>query len=119
MKLPLREPEHAALREELSKWEGFVCSALLRVEAVRACARYGGKYAERAREGLASIALLPVDEPILDAASGLMPSGLRTLDAIHLATALSIAADLGVVVTYDARLAEAAVGQGLTVSAPR
>lgn len=118
MKLPLREPEHEALRVALESWDGFVASALIQVEAVRACARYGAEYASAAREGLSTLALLPIDEPVLVRASALEPLHLRSLDALHLATALSLGDDLGVVFSYDGRLSEAARGRGLAVESP-
>lgn len=46
------------------------------------------------------------------------PSSLRTLDAIHLATALGLGAELDAFVTYDNRLAEAARSLGLPVVSP-
>jgi predicted nucleic acid-binding protein len=119
VKLPLREPEHAALREELARWDGFVSSALLRVEAVRACARYGADYARQAAAGLESVALLPLDDLVLGQAAEVSPLGLRSLDAIHLAAALSIEADLGAFVVYDERLSDAAATHGLPVQTPR
>jgi predicted nucleic acid-binding protein len=95
-----------------------VCSALLRVEAVRACARYGDDYVRQALAGLAAVALLPVDDDVLTRAASLTPAGLRTLDSIHLATALTVRDDIGVVIAYDERLAEAAAAHGLPVIAP-
>lgn len=94
-------------------------SALIRVEAVRACARYGSRYADAARAALQAIALLPLDEQVLDHASVLQSLDLRSLDAIHLASALSVAADLGVVLSYDERLCRAARESGLRVESPR
>lgn len=94
-------------------------SALLRVEAVRACARYGREYADRAEEGLDAVALLPLDDTVLAAAARLGPPALRALDALHLASALSLDEDLGVLVAYDGRLLEAAARHGLTVATPR
>lgn len=118
VKLPLEESEHAALREELARWDGYVSSALLRVEAVRACARYGPEYAEQARAGLATIALLPVDDAILDAAASLAPATLRSLDAVHIATARSIGGDVGTMLVYDERMYDAARDAGLPVARP-
>jgi predicted nucleic acid-binding protein len=43
---------------------------------------------------------------------------LRTSDALHVATALDVGSDLGVIITYDQRLAAAAVAHGLQVAAP-
>lgn len=118
MKLPLKEAELPALLEELARWDGYVSSALLGVEAVRACARYESAYARDARAFLESVALLPLDDSILDQAAELSPDRLRSLDALHLATALSIREDVGAFVTYDGQLAEAAEGYGLTVVSP-
>lgn len=103
---------------ELARWSGFVSSALLSVEALRACARYGPKYVEQAQLGLGGVALVPIDKPVLATAASLTPARLRTLDALHLATALSLGADLGVLVTYDERLLGAAHALDLPVIAP-
>jgi predicted nucleic acid-binding protein len=86
---------------------------------VRACARYGSDYADRAREGLSMVSLLPVDDAVLGLAGDLRPSGLRSLDAIHLATAISLGDDLGAVLAYDERLREAGLAHGLAVLDPR
>ncbi|MGH9365883.1 MAG: PIN domain-containing protein, partial [Thermoanaerobaculia bacterium] len=72
----------------------------------------------RAAEVLAHIGLIPVDDAILDLASEIDPPHLRSLDAVHLATALRIGPDLEAIATYDARLAEAARSHGLAVIAP-
>jgi predicted nucleic acid-binding protein len=119
VKLPLREPEHASLRAELRRWAGYVSSALIGVEAVRACARYGPEYGQAAREGLEALALLPVDDEVLEHASRLEPSTPRSLDAIHLATALVVKDDLGALLSYDERLCEAARAVELPVTTPR
>lgn len=118
MKLPLREDEQSALLEELARWEGYVSSALLAVEAIRACARRSLDHAVEARSFLESMVLLPLDDAVLDEATSLEPAGLRSLDALHLATALSIRDELGVLLTYDQRLAEAARQRGLNVVRP-
>jgi uncharacterized protein len=118
VKLPLREAEERALLVELAEWDGYVSSALLGVEAIRACARYGERYAKNARSWLSDVALLPLDDAVLDAASSLAPAGLRSLDAVHLATALSIRDELGAFVCYDERLAAAAADRGLAVVRP-
>lgn len=118
MKLPLREAEDQALLRELVKWEGFVSSSLLGVEALRACARYGPGYERAAREWMEGVSLLPVDDGILDIAAELEPRGLRSLDALHLATAISIGNEVGAFLTYDNRLVSAAEENGLTVAQP-
>ena len=106
------------LGAELAEWAGYVSSALLGVEAIRACARYGEEYAHDAREWLGGMALLPLDDSILDEAASLGPAGLRSLDALHLATALSVFDDVGVFVCYDERLGIAAAERGLNVKEP-
>lgn len=118
MKLPLREAEEDALLAELVEWDGYVSSALLGVEAIRACARYDGRYADDARVFLEGVALLPLDEAVLAEAASLRPLGLRSLDALHLATALSARDEIGAFVTYDQRLADAAGDHGLNVVRP-
>jgi predicted nucleic acid-binding protein len=118
VKLPLKEPELPVLLDELSRWDGYVSSSLLGVEAIRACAIYGDVYARDARAFLESVALLPLDELVLHRAAELKPDRLRSLDALHLATALSIRGDVGAFVTYDDQLASAARERGLVVVRP-
>jgi predicted nucleic acid-binding protein len=118
VKLPLRESGHEALLVELADWDGYVSSALLAVEAIRACARYSRGHAVDARSFLEGLALLPLDDAVLDEAASLGPAGLRSLDALHLATALSVRDEIGVFVTYDRRLAAAARDRGLNVVQP-
>lgn len=120
LKLVVAEPESSALRRYLGSWPQRVSAALIRTEAVRALRRAG--YDQRvgaARRLLGGMTLIRLDEPLLDRAAELDPREMRSLDAVHLATALAIGSDLGVVVTYDARLADAASQLGVTVSAPR
>jgi uncharacterized protein len=67
---------------------------------------------------LTRVALVDVDRGVLSAAAALEPAGLRTLDAIHLATALKLGTDLAVLVTYDRRLRAAAEMASLEVASP-
>jgi predicted nucleic acid-binding protein len=59
-----------------------------------------------------------VDEPVLRRAASFTDSALRALDAIHLATALSLGDDPDALITYDIRLARAARTQKLPVVHP-
>lgn len=118
MKLPLHEAEHDALLVELGRWEGYVASALTALESLRACARHGGRYEQAARMWMDGLSLLPIDDAILDIAVELEPWGLRSLDALQVATAISVGDDLGVLITYDDRMAIAAREQGLRVTQP-
>jgi uncharacterized protein len=118
VKLPLQEAEQAALLEELDKWDGYVSTALLGVEAIRACERYGEEYAADARSFLMDMSLLPLEDAVLTEAAAIEPVMLRSLDAVHLATALSVRDEIGVFITYDRRLGKAAAGQGFVVAQP-
>lgn len=106
------------MEQELARWSAWISSTLLGVEAVRACRRLGEDVADSAQAHLADLALVPMDAAVLDAARRLDSPELRSLDAIHLATALSIDSDLGAVFSYDDRLTAAAVAAGLPVLSP-
>ena len=120
VKLAVAEPESGALRRYLAGHADRVASALARVEVRHALRRTGATPAtlRHAEQVLERIALVAVDEPVLHDAARLAPASLRSLDALHLATALSLDG-LEAVVTYDSRLAAAAVDAGLPVAAPR
>lgn len=118
VKLVAREPETPALVEAVRADPAVVSSALALTEVIRAVRRTRGQV-DRAREVLDGIALVPIDDAILRDAADLSPAGLRTLDALHLATARSVAEDISSLITYDGRLAEAATAAGITVTAPR
>lgn len=119
MKLIAREAES----EDLSGWlaehrnESHVTSALTCVELSRAARRstFAGAQA-RAQRVFDGIDILPIDDAVVHAAQSVGEPQLRSLDAIHLATALH--AGLTSMVTYDHRLADAARDAGLTVLAP-
>lgn len=64
------------------------------------------------------MSLLRLGDEVLTEAASIDPATLRSLDAVHLATALSIREEIGVFVTYDQRLAGAAAEQGLVVVQP-
>ena len=119
VKLVVTEAESGALRRYLVKHREHVSSALARVEVCRAVRRTDASEAtsRRAEQVLARIGLVALDEPLLHDAAALSPTGLRSLDAVHLATALSLDG-LDVVVTYDQRLDAAASEAGLAVESP-
>jgi len=118
VKLVVREPESAALRRFLRRRAPLVVSGLARTEVTRAVRSLGAEALRRADQVLARFELVRVTDRILAAAGALEPSGLRTLDAIHLATASHFGTTLLHVVTYDGRMADAARTMGLTVAAP-
>jgi uncharacterized protein len=106
-----------AIRSELRTW-ATISSRLLAIELRRLGHRL--RSPDAAEVLLAEVPLLPIDEPILTAAESVRPTGLGTLDAIHLATALRLhrGGDLGAILTYDHALADAARGHGIDVLAP-
>ena len=120
VKLVVEEVESGALRRYLANHGARrVSSALLRAESLRAVRYLGSDALAAVREGLRRVDLIGIDDRILDAAGTLGPQVLRTLDAIHLATAIAIGDDLEAIVTYDERMLDAASLLGLRVATPR
>jgi len=119
VKLAVAEPESAALRRYLRRRRPLVSSALARAEVVRALLPLGEPAIRRGHEVLARLELIRVSDRILAAAGVLLPEELRTLDAIHLATARQLGEDLARLITYDERLHAAAAAAGCRVAAPR
>jgi predicted nucleic acid-binding protein len=120
VKLLVREGESAALRRELRRWPRRASANLIRVELLRAAKRAGlPRLASPARRYLGAINLIRLDDALLDRAAEVDPSSLRSLDAIHLASALALGDDLGVVITYDDRMLDGAAALGLPVASPR
>lgn len=118
VKLAVREPESTALRRYLGRRRPLVSSALARTEVMRALLPLGPEAVQRGRAVLARVNMLRMNDRVLDAAGLLVPSELRSLDAIHLASAEQLGSDLRSFVTYDERLAAAAAGRGLRVIQP-
>ncbi len=119
VKLVIPEPETAALVTALTPKTVLVASEILEVEALRATRRATGEAgATAARTQLAGVRLLPLTAQIRRRACELEPSTLRSLDAIHIATALDLGERLACMCAYDVRMAAAASEAGLLVSAP-
>ena len=118
VKLVVLEPESDALSDHLERRPVRVSCALARVEVIRAVGGHGQAAIQRARRLLTSVSLLRLDDVLLDEAAALEAPTLRSLDAIHLAGARALGAELAEVVTYDRRMAEGAHALGLPVSAP-
>ena len=119
-KLVVEEAESAAVRAFLaSRGSRRVSSALLRTESLRAVRHLGPDAMAIVRDGLRRVDLIGIDDRILDAAGTLAPQVLRTLDAIHLASAMAVGDDLEAIVTYDERMVDAARLLGLATVTPR
>ncbi len=119
VKLVVAEPESAALRRYLRRRTPLVSSALAKAEVMRALLGLGPQVVRRGHDVLGRLELIRISDRILVAAGQLQPPGLRTLDAIHLATAQQLGSELSHVVTYDERLRTAAAASGYPVAAPR
>ena len=118
VKLAVHEPETEALRRHLRRRRPWVSSALARTEVLRAVWPAGEDALAAGRRVLARCDLVRLNDRVLDRAGAMEPETLRSLDAIHLATAERLGADLGGLITYDDRLAHAARRLGLRVSSP-
>jgi len=118
VKLAVREPETDALRRHLRRRHTLITSALARTEVLRALLPGGEGAVAAGRRVLSRIDLVRVNDQVLDRAGVLSPIELRSLDAIHLATAGRIGRDLDEIVTYDQRMALAAQAMGHKVSSP-
>ena len=114
------EPESTALTDWLSQKTEIpkVTSDLSTVELLRTCQRIDGSLVDDARRLLGGIDLVPIEHVIVERAAVLAPRELRSLDAIHLASALSLIEDLTEFVAYDVRLCSAAEQVGLSVVSP-
>jgi predicted nucleic acid-binding protein len=118
VKLAVAEPESEALRRYLRRRKPYLSSALARTEVARALLPFGAEAVRRGVEVLSRIDLVRVNDTVLQAAGALLPEELRTLDAIHLATAGQLGHDLARVVTYDERMTATAKAIGFKVIAP-
>ena len=120
VKLVHAEGESAALRAWLGERAetGWVSSVLTEIESFRALARYAPDAVSRLPAVLDQIELIDLDPPIQILAQTVRPATVRSLDAIHLGTALHARGTLTSFVTYDKRLLDAAAAAGLPVDSP-
>ena len=114
------EAEAAALHEYLATAGNIalVSSGLITVEARRGVMRANPNRLPRVDVMLTDVVTIPMSDTVLERASRLPDPLLRSLDAIHLATALLIRDDVTTLLTYDERLARAAHAHGIEVAAP-
>ena len=120
LKLLFEEPESIALALWISDRAGtpMVSSELARVEVVRAVRRIDADVVPSARALLSQLDLIPLNGALIAQAAEVGAPVLRTLDALHLASALSIRGDLTAFVAYDNRLADAAEATGIGCTRP-
>ncbi len=120
VKLVVGEAETVALRSWLEESDrDLVACDLARTELMRSVRRVVPDRALQARSVLDAVTLVDVTAAVFEVAGRLDPVGLRSLDAVHLAAALDLGDDLEGLVTYDDRLAGAAIANGVPVVAPK
>jgi uncharacterized protein len=120
VKLVHAEPESQPLRDWLDERAetGWISSVLAEIESFRALARYVPGAAARLPAVLDQIDLIDLNPRIRTLAQTVKPAAVRSLDAIHLGTALYFRAELTSFVTYDKRLRDAAAAANLPVDSP-
>lgn len=120
LKLVFEEAESAALERWLRDRDesARVSSELARAEVLRATRRIDPGASATAREVVEQLDLVPLSGRVVEQASDIGPPELRTLDAIHLVSALSISDEISALVAYDHRLQDAARTAGLPVAHP-
>ncbi|HEY8695188.1 MAG TPA: type II toxin-antitoxin system VapC family toxin [Chloroflexota bacterium] len=117
VKLVTPEPESRDVEQLVARWPSRVSSILTQVEVARAALRAPAPPGWEARMKLvfSGMTFTGLSGAVVLQAGRLEPAALRSLDAIHLASALSLGSDLAGIVTYDRRLAEAASRMGIPV----
>lgn len=118
VKLVVDEPESPSMLHWYAESERLASSRVGIIEARRAANRRAHD-PEQVETVLRSLVILEVDDIVARRAARMTPAGLRTLDAIHLATALELGSEMDAFVTYDDRLAAAARAVGLPVVRPK
>ena len=117
VKLVVEEPESEDLRTFVGD-RVVVSSMVARTEVIRAVARTEPERVGAAERVLAETSLIIIDGPLASAAAWVEPASIRSLDAIHLATAQRLEVGLEALVTYDRRMVDAAQMAGLRVASP-
>ncbi|HYU85012.1 MAG TPA: type II toxin-antitoxin system VapC family toxin [Kribbellaceae bacterium] len=120
VKLIIKEAETAALRSWLAARTELprISSDLVLVEVPRAIMRSTPTALLAAHHLVARVQKVTLTPSLLTAAAALQPPALRSLDAVHLASALAVRADLTAFVAYDDRLHDAALSAGLPTEQP-
>ena len=118
VKLIVVEPETGALRRYLEDRTRRVTSELSVAEVLRAAQRNSPILIQPSRRLLARVARIALVARVVERAGTLSPPAMRTLDALHIATALEVRDELDAIVSYDRRLLEAADGHGLPTASP-
>ena len=117
IKLIKPEKESAALIKKLPN--GLIASRISRVEVTRTIIRHEPDLLDATYDVLADIQMVPVEDPIITIAENLPQFiDLRSLDSLHIASALSIKNVLKGIITYDKEMVKAAVALGFKTLSP-
>jgi uncharacterized protein len=117
IKLIRLEKESAALIKKLPS--GLIASRISRIEVTRTIIRYEPDLLDATYDVLADIQMVPVEDAIITIAENLPQFiDLRSLDSLHIASALSIKNVLEGVITYDKEMVKAAVALGFKTLSP-
>ncbi|TNC28187.1 type II toxin-antitoxin system VapC family toxin [Amycolatopsis alkalitolerans] len=124
LKRVIDEPEseylRVALRDHVDQHAALVSSRLASIEVSRAIrARFATGYAAAADfvdDAMSGVAEYSVGDEVVSLSQRLNPNRFRSLDVIHVASAMLLDADL--VITYDDRMADAGEQNGLRCAAP-
>lgn len=126
LKLLVREAESTVIEQELVLWPNLATSIVTEVELPRAVARAREDRPDAVIDGslilqgiVASAAAIELSAEIVGSARSVRPVHVGALDAIHIASALSLDKDLAGVATYDSRMMDALARLGVSVVAPR
>jgi predicted nucleic acid-binding protein len=119
VKLLGREAESAALNMFVGPTLRLASSVIARVELLRSVGRHAPELLPAAERVVASLDFVPLERGVALRATTIAPMTLRSLDAIHVASALSLNERLEALITYDRRMAEAAEALGIRVLSPR
>lgn len=121
LKLVWQEEQSQALDRYLRTHphgDQLVSSALTIIETRRTVQRWAPDRMAKADLKLGRVISIPITDPLIESASRLPDRMLRSLDAIHLATALMLRDDIDVLVTYDRRMAEVAEASEISTASP-
>lgn len=120
VKLAVEEPESGALRAWLAERAEIprLSSGVIRVEVPRAIMRTQPAAVLQGRSVIARIRRVAMTPEVLEVAAMLQPASLRSLEAIHLASAFVVHDRLTAFVGYDERLIDAAAAAGLPTASP-
>ena len=119
VKLAVHEPETAALERAILERDALFSSEIGAIELQRALGRTNARRAiEQAEAVLDSIFLATLTRAVRGLAGRMQPASLRTLDAVHIATAATLSLPDLDFITYDDRQASAARAHGLRVRQP-